>query len=142
MNVRSWSQATALVFLVAPDDVAPTARSRDVLLALEVAVDAVAGDELEASVAERLHVASDSIAPNHRGPALVELDAATDLRAADEHVPVALGLDVADDPDRGRSQPASPAPDVAATRNTTSSDSRRMTRPNLAVGAAATMNAR
>ena len=70
------SQTAALIFLVAPDEVGKAAdRRRAVLLALEVAVDPISDEHLCAPVAERLHIARDSVAPNHCRPALDELDA-------------------------------------------------------------------
>src|ERR687898_2547219 len=55
-------QPRALILLVAVNDVPSARRRRDVLLALEIAVDHVVGDLDTAAVLERLHVGVDLVA--------------------------------------------------------------------------------
>ncbi len=69
----------------------PTLGPGPVLLALEVAVDAVAGDRDLAPVLERLDVALDRVSAELRSAALDELDAAADPRPARLDVRVGKG---------------------------------------------------
>lgn len=78
-------EATALIFLVASDNVPAPSRCRGVGFALQVAVYTIAADHLAPNVGKQLDVTGDGVAPDFGDAPLLELNAPSNCRLGEGH---------------------------------------------------------